>query len=234
MPKFGLFCLAVLAIMGRMALAQVSVFNVPTGDTQPKGTFVLEGDFEANSSPFNTGGFRAYGVSTIYGLNDKTDIGANFFVTRSEDGAIRELQVHAKRVLYSSDRRRTSISAGGLAFFPIHDRFGERSGLMLYSSISKQLTIRPKPRVTGGGYTVIRGDRRFGTRGGVMLGVEQPIWRKLSFLADWLSGHNKFGYSAAGVTYAITSRQYLTAGYYFGNADRKNNALWVYYGYTFE
>ena len=66
-----------------------------------------------------------------------------------------------------------------------------------------------------------------------MVGVVQPLSGKFSFVADWYSGNNRLGYASAGFNYNITKRQYLLAGYSFGNSGRGNNALAAYYGVTF-
>jgi hypothetical protein len=71
------------------------------------------------------------------------------------------------------------------------------------------------------------------TRGGLLLGYEQPVRRSLTFVADWYSGHNSYGYSAAGVGVMLSKRDSLYAGYSFGNEGRGNNWLGVFYGRNF-
>ena len=104
---------------------------------------------------------------------------------------------------------------------------------MVYVNGSKRVRQLYGLRVTTGAYHVFRGGSDFGARNGAMVGVEQPLTRRISFLADWSSGSNRFGYAAAGLNFTITDRQYLLGGYNFGNSGRGNNALSVFYGYTF-
>ena len=72
-----------------------------------------------------------------------------------------------------------------------------------------------------------------GTKNGAILAYEQPLTGKLSFIADWYSGKNRFGYAAAGFGLTLTRRSSLYAGYNFGNSGRANNSLGLFYGYTF-
>ena len=66
-----------------------------------------------------------------------------------------------------------------------------------------------------------------------MVGYEQPLSGRASFVADWFSGHNGFGYVTPGFSFALPHNGLLNIGYSIGNEGRKNNALFVYYGVTF-
>jgi len=55
----------------------------------------------------------------------------------------------------------------------------------------------------------------------------------VNFVADWLSGKNRFGYVTPGFSFVVTKSSAFYAGYTIGNSGRKNNALFVYYGITF-
>jgi hypothetical protein len=54
-----------------------------------------------------------------------------------------------------------------------------------------------------------------------------------TFVADWLSGKNRFGYLTPGISITVTNSSTFYAGYSIGNFGRKNNALFLYYGITF-
>ena len=66
-----------------------------------------------------------------------------------------------------------------------------------------------------------------------MIGYEQPLAKKVNFVADWFSGDNGFGYATPGFSFSLPKNSLFNAGYSFGNFGRKNNALFVYYGITF-
>ena len=61
----------------------------------------------------------------------------------------------------------------------------------------------------------------------------QPIASRASFVADWFSGKNGFGYVTPGFSFALPKNGLLNVGYSIGNYGRKNNGLFVYYGVTF-
>jgi hypothetical protein len=211
----------------------MTIFNIPTTDTLQRKSFFLELDLITKPVRNRDGGYRTYGYRAVYGLSHKTEIGANFFFTRGADGSTGELQFNAKRNLYNNEKRGVAVSGGTLAFFPLRNSSFSRAGIMGYANASKKINRFRGLRVTGGVYKVFRGGSDFGTRNGVMLGVEQPLTKRISFLADWYSGKNRFGYAAAGLNYNITTRQFILAGYNFGNAGRGNNAFSAFYGYTF-
>ncbi len=72
-----------------------------------------------------------------------------------------------------------------------------------------------------------------GQRGGVMIGYEQSLHRKVKFVTDWYSGNNRFGYVTPGLAFTTSKTSAFYAGYSIGNNGRKNNALFLYYGITF-
>jgi hypothetical protein len=78
-----------------------------------------------------------------------------------------------------------------------------------------------------------------GTRGGVLVGYEQPIGGPVSFVADWFSTENTLGYFTPGISVTLPRSGLLNIGYSFGNDSwdnsnaTKNRYLFVYYGVTF-
>ena len=68
---------------------------------------------------------------------------------------------------------------------------------------------------------------------GLVLGYEQPITRKLSFVSDWSSGNNDYGYVVAGAGITLSPKSVLYVGYNVGNQGRGNNSLGIFYGYSF-
>ena len=62
---------------------------------------------------------------------------------------------------------------------------------------------------------------------------EQPLHPRVTLLADWFSGKNRFGYVTPGFGFSLPKNSILYTGYSIGNQGRKNNALFIYYGITF-
>jgi hypothetical protein len=127
-----------------------------------------------------------------------------------------------------------AAAAGGILYVPVKERaaFGDDKFGLVYSVVSKKVKGDYGPRLTGGGYGLVGRAGGTGTKGGAVAGYEQPLHRKVSFVADWLSGRNRFGYVTPGFSFVTSSRSALYAGYSIGNQGRGNNALFVYYGIT--
>lgn len=225
--------LALVCFAAGAAAAQTTIFNVPSADTQPRGSWGVEADLVTKPVRFRNGGFQTYGYRISYGAGNRTELGTNFYLTRSADLTIAQAEFSVKQNVYRSEKYGVSVSGGAVAFVPLRSRNGDRSAVLVYGNASKTVEPLNGLTITGGAYHVFRGSRDFGTRTGVILGAVQPIAKKFSFVADWYSGKNRLGYSSAGINYAISPRQYILSGYSFGNSGRGNNAFSTYWGYTF-
>ncbi|MFN7948695.1 MAG: hypothetical protein U0Z53_25295 [Blastocatellia bacterium] len=62
---------------------------------------------------------------------------------------------------------------------------------------------------------------------------EQPLASRVSFVADWMSGNNGFGYATPGLAASVTRHSNFKAGYSIGNDLKKNNGLFLSYGVNF-
>jgi hypothetical protein len=72
----------------------------------------------------------------------------------------------------------------------------------------------------------------------VILGYEQPLGGNVSFVADFLSGKNFWGYFTPGVSILLPRNGLLNIGYSLGNdsyddPSNDNRAFFIYYGLTF-
>jgi hypothetical protein len=219
---------------GRTARAQSTLFNIPSTDVvAPKKTY-LEFDFVSHLEPHDEGGFQAYVPRAVFGAGKKVEVGVNvaFLDAEAPDQAV-ELQPNVKYQFYSNEDNGVSAAAGGILYTPIKNRAGVDTFGLLYTVVSKKVKGAYGPRVTGGGYGLVGRANGNGSEGGAILGYEQPVHKRVNFVADWLSGKNRFGYVTPGFSVALPRSSALYAGYSIGNQGRKNNALFVYYGYTF-
>lgn len=224
---------ALLAVSGVAASAQMTIFNIPSTDVLPKGGAYIEADYIAKPKKLSEGGFHTGGWRVVYGIGARTEVGANVYLTRDRRGWTPELQVSGKTNLYYNEENGVAWSAGGLVSVPVRNRHKTKSWAMLYTNASKTIESANGLRVTGGVYHVVGGGKNFGTKTGALVGIEQPITERFSFIGDWASGNNRFGYAAAGFSFQFTKKQYIAAGYNFGNEGRGNNFLTVFWGYTF-
>lgn len=228
-----LFTLAIAVVLSFSIQAQTTIFNVPTADTLQRGSVNLEADFVAKPTRYSEGGYQTYGYRVAYGLNHKTEIGFNSYYAWNGSNSIADIEFSLKRRIYQNERHGVSASVGTIVFVPLRNNFGDRTSIMIYGTARKTVESLHGLTLTGGAYHFFRGSQSFGTRTGAIIGAVQPLNKRISFVADWYSGQNRFGYSSAAFNFNLTPRQYLMAGYSFGNSGRGNNALAAYYGITF-
>ena len=235
-PSYRFFLILLLsfsALTGTSA-AQSSLFNIPTTDTLTKGEKYLEADFDAHFDSFRNGGWQGYGVLGVYGVDNRVELGLNAYALRAADGfdAV-ELQPNFKIKAYENEELGVAVSTGAIAYIPLNERIGRGTALSAYAIVSKSFKSEWTPRLTGGAYQLLGATPDSSDSRGLLLGVEQLVHKRVSLIADWNTGKNRFGYAAAGVGITLTKRSYLYSAYYFGNEGRANNSLGIYYGFSF-
>lgn len=230
----SLFLGMMLFVLGAVAAsAQTTLFNIPTADTLQRGSWGLEGDFITKPVSYRDGGYQTYGYRMAYGLNNRTEIGTNFYYTWDGSKSTGQAEFSLKQNIYRNERLGVSVSGGAVVFVPLRSTAGDKTAVMVYGVASKSINALNGLTLTGGAYHIFGGSTNFGDKTGAIVGLNQPIVKRVSFVADWFSGKNRIGYASAGLNFAVTKRQYLTTGYSFGNSGRGNNAFAAYYGITF-
>lgn len=232
--RAGLFVLALMLWGGQRASAQSTLFNIPSTDVQAKKKVYVEFDFISHLEPHDEGGFQTYVPRVVVGTGGNFEVGANVAFTDAlaPDQPV-ELQPNVKYRFYNDESGGVAASAGGILYTPVANRAGVDTFGLLYTVVSKKVKGTYGPRLTGGGYGLVGRANGNGSEGGAIVGYEQPLHAKVNFVADWLSGRNRFGYVTPGLSFTTSSNSALYAGYSIGNQGRKNNALFVYFGYTF-
>jgi hypothetical protein len=218
----------------RTARAQSTLFNIPSTDVVAEKKTYLEFDFISHLEAHTDGGFQAYVPRAVFGVGKNIEVGTNvaFLDAEAPDQPV-ELQPNIKYRFYNNEDNGVAASVGGILYTPIANRAGVDTFGLLYTVVSKKVKGTYGPRLTGGGYGLVGRANGNGSEGGAIVGYEQPLHPKVSFVADWLSGKNRFGYVTPGFTVSLPRASALYAGYSIGNVGRKNNALFVYYGITF-
>lgn len=210
--------------------AQSTVFNIPSTDVQPARHLYAEADFLAHFSSFESGGYQLYGPRLVYGLSKRAEVGINAFFTNTSPAEPVEIQPNFKLQLYQNEEKGFAVATGTIVFVPVTQRSSSSTRAMVYAVASKSMK---GSRLTFGTYKLVGSFEKGATRNGLLLGFEQPITRKLSFVADWSSGNNDYGYVVAGAGITLSPKSLLYVGYNFGNHGRGNNAFGVFYGYNF-
>jgi hypothetical protein len=227
--------LAVILATGQAAIAQSTLFNIPSTDTVGVGSAYFEFDY-FGQMPVSDGADRLHILVPrgITGIAPNVEAGANVAFYRSGGSTNSFFQPNIKWKFFSDDVG-TAASAGGILYTPINNRDGVDTYGMVYGNLSKKIQSTYGPRFTVGPYGIVSGgDAFYGPKGGVVLGYEQPLHAKATIVADWFSGKNGFGYFTPGISFTFP-KSLLNIGYAIGNDsyDGNNNRfLFIYYGIT--
>ena len=224
---------AIVVACGNAAFAQSTIFNIPSTDVVAKKKTYVEFDFISHLESHDDGGFQTYVPRVVVGLGKGVEVGVNVAATASAAPTTVYIQPNIKWQFYANEKSGTAITVGALAYTPLRNRDDNDSFGFFYGNVSKKVKGDYGPRFTVGGYGLAGYDFDGLDKGGAMVGYEQPIAKKASFVADWFSGKNGFGYVTPGFSFALPKNSLLNIGYSIGNTGRKNNGLFVYYGITF-
>lgn len=233
MKVLGVFA-AIIFIGTQTAFAQSTIWNIPSTDVVAPGDIYFEFDFLTHPESHNDGGFQAYVPRAVVGVAKGVEVGVNvsFLDNATSDQAV-YASPNIKWQFYNGEENGVAASVGGLLYTPIANRGGADTFGLIYTTVSKKVSGNYGPRLTGGAYGLPGLADGAGTKGGAILGYEQPLHAKVSFVNDWLSGKNAFGYVTTGLSFTLPKRSLLNVGYSIGNQGAGNNAIFIYFGKTF-
>jgi hypothetical protein len=229
------------------AMAQSTLFNIPSTDTVEKSKTYLEFDVLPQAPGPDVGAsLTIYNPRVVIGVAPDVEVGLNFPIYHNSDfdpSSLAYIQPNIKWKFFKNDMG-LAASVGGVLNAPLNSRDGQGTWGYIYGNFSKKWMGATGPRVTVGPYGVVAdqdsGLATFvGTKGGVLLGYEQPLGGPVSFVADWFSGKNSLGYFTPGVSITLPHSGLLNIGYSFGNDSwensnaTKNRFVFVYYGIVF-
>jgi hypothetical protein len=216
------------------AFAQSTLFNIPSTDVVAKKKVYLEFDFLSHFESHDNGGFQIYAPRAVFGVGKRVEVGVNLTAV---DALAPDQPVYVspniKWQFYNNDKEGITVAAGGLLYTPIVHRAGADTFGFVYALVSKKVKSERGARFHGGAYALPGLANGAGTKGGAIVGYEQPIAKTVTFVTDWFSGKNAFGYVTPGFSITLPKSSLFNVGYSFGNRGRGNNALFVYYGITF-
>ncbi len=225
--------LGAVVVLARPAAAQSTIFNIPSTDTVAPKKAYFEIDYVMQLPKPEEGQFSVFTPRVVFGVTPMLEVGANIGFAHIAGGDFFDattdtiFQPNAKYKFWADDDKGLAASAGFVAYLPNHDldKFS-----LIYGNVSKK--IPSGARFTFGGYAAPSIEAE--DKGGVILGAEVPLGGKVSFVADWFSGKNFFGYFTPGISVALPHSALFNIGYSLGNdsgtADYRNRALFVYYG----
>jgi len=220
-------------LSGHAVLAQSTLVNVPSTDVVAEKKLYMEFDFITDYAWKREGSFRTYLPRAVVGVAPGLEAGVNVAYTDGAGLQPIELQPNFKWRFYKNEDKGVAASLGCILYLPVTHRRGADTFGMCYSVLSKKFKGNYGPRLTGGGYALVKRQDGEGTKGGAIAGYEQPLSGRVNFVVDWFSGQNRFGYVTPGLSFVTTSKSSLFTGYSMANHGRGNNALFAFYGITF-
>lgn len=231
-----LLCVGLIAATGFAAgaCAQSRYFRVPTASVNEPGRTEVGTQIVSRFERHRDGGFQEYQPNVDVGVGANMEVGVNlvFDHEQAPDQPI-ELQPNAKWRFYGDERTGISTAVGGTFYAPVADRAGGDARGQIYVVASKNFGGAQAPHVTGGVFSYLGLDGGRSTASGVMLAYEQPLTRRLSFVADWTSGRDPEGFLTSGVFFDITERSRVKAAYTVGNKLDENNGFFFAFEVAF-
>jgi hypothetical protein len=242
MKRVTCVCILVAIVaMGQVAMAQSTIFNIPSTDTVAKKKVYFEFDYLVQA-PKAPGGDRLHLAVPrgVVGLGPNLEAGANVAFVHVGGETNAYFQPNLKWRFVNNESNGVAASVGGILYTPIDDRDGVDTYGLVYANLSKKVKHTYGPRFTVGPYGIAGSNDGFvGPKAGALVGYEQPIHARVSIVADWLSGKNGFGYLTPGISILLPRNGLLNIGYSIGNDSyandnaSRNRLLFFYYGVTF-
>lgn len=206
-----LLVFVLLVVPSAPAAGQQYVWSVPSSDVLNKGGILLE--TYAYLGPSHPRSLYL-GPRLVAGVGGHVELGLNVSsnVQPTSDARV-ELAVKWKPWTSAGDR--WDLVAGTHGYVPVYHRdytFGSYS----YAQLGR--SFAGGARLSAGGYVYSAKVVDSSARGGAQIAYEQPLGRRLTLGADWVTGRHAAGYSTLGLYFEVTPKLYVSAGYAFGNA----------------
>lgn len=202
------------------AHAQQTIFNVPSTDVLDRGKVYAE--LDASLKP--TDGsvvtkFSSFVPRIVVGAGSNVEIGLNVTGNIQPGPDSTTLVPTIKWKPCQGKDNGWAVVVGDNLFIPVRNR-GYNAGNYVYAEVSK--TFKSGTRVTFGGYDFTRNVVASANRAGGQFGFEQPLTKKVTFAADWLTGKHGAGYFTPGIVFKAGPKVTGYAGYSIGNTNVSN------------
>ncbi|HEY7353357.1 MAG TPA: hypothetical protein VH596_11375 [Terriglobales bacterium] len=224
------FRMIVLLLLGSLlsgtAVAQETIFNVPSGDVLDKGKTYGEFDFAYlwNASA------GTYTPRFVVGIGHQVEIGMNVNGITTPGSSQATPTPTIKWRVY--DKNGWAFLVGDHLYVPVQNKTYD-IGNYVYAEVTK--TFESKMRLTMGTYDCTSHVFAAGNKAGGQFGIEQPLNTRVTLAADWFTGHHAAGYFTPGAAIKLSSKATLYAAYEIGNSDvsHGNHLLLVELGWNF-
>lgn len=219
--------LFLIVFLPKSVFAQQTIFNVPSADVTEKGHVFLQQ--EAQTTPWNTDTAFLGTTYSAYGIGHNTELDATLFNVGSPATQNISLGVGFKSAIpipglkEKFPEREFKFTIGSEMLLGLE---GNGVGNWTYAHLSGRVP-KLNTRLTAG---VSYGGRQVFGQNTVSFigGVEQPVTKKLTLIADWFSGTEHFaGFLISGFSYAFPKNVTLYAGYQIPNSPRVGTSGFV-------
>lgn len=213
--------------------AQQTIFNIPSTDVLDKGKVYAELDASLKpASGSEVMKFSSFVPRVVAGVGSNVEVGLNI-TGNIQPGA--DSTTLVPTIKWKPVRGRDNgwaMVVGNSLFVPVRNR-AYNAGNYFYAAASK--TLKSGARVTFGGYDFTRNVVAPANRAGGQFGFEQPLNRKLTLAADWLTGRHGAGFFTPGMIFKAGPKITGYAGYSIGNqnASAGNHFFLLELGYNF-
>jgi hypothetical protein len=214
------------------AHCQQTIFNVPSTDVLDKGKVYAE--LDASLKPTDgavVADFSSFVPRVVIGAGSRIEIGLNVTGNIQPGPDSTTLVPTIKWKPYQSESGWAFVVGDNL-FVPVRNR-AYNAGNYVYAEMSK--TFKSGTRITFGSYDFTRNVVTSANRAGGQFGFEQPLNKKITIAADWLTGKHSAGYFTPGVVFKVGPKVTGYAGYSLGNSGISdgNHFFLLELGYNF-
>ena len=213
--SFAMLCGALTRTQG-----QQTIFNVPSTDVLDKGKVYVE--LDASLKPTDGSAvskFSSFVPRVVVGAGHRVEVGLNVTGNIQPGSDATTLVPTVKWKPYQNEKNGWAMVVGDDLFIPVHNRAYD-AGNYVYAEMSR--TFKRGTRVTFGGYDFTDNVVASANRAGGQFGIEQPLNKKITFAADWLTGKHGAGYFTPGVVFKVGPKVTGYAGYSIGNTNVSN------------
>lgn len=212
--------------------AQQTIFNVPSTDVLDKGKVYAE--LDASLKPTDGGDvprFSSFVPRVVIGAGNNVEVGLNL-TGNIQPGPDSTTLVPTIKWKALQSERGWAMVVGDNFFIPVRNR-SYNAGNYVYAEFSK--SFKSGTRITFGGFDFTRNVVTSANRAGGQFGFEQPLNKKVTFAADWLTGKHSAGYFTPGLVFKAGPNVTGYAGYSIGNqnASGGNHFFLLELGYNF-
>jgi len=220
-PRILFHVLALSAVSG-----QSVIVGIPSADVTKKGHWALAHETQLASTSATPRYWNSFTFGT-YGVGRHTELAASLYGFSSPTSGNRAIGFGFKTSLPVGEKlgplTEPRWTFGQMTPVSLD---GKGVGFWGYTSVSARLPGTRTRITTGPSW----GTRQIFGRSvwSAMVGVEQPLTRKLTFLSDWMSGTHDLGAGTAAIGWQISPKFILISGYKFSNNARSGpNAVIV-------